>query len=157
MRADLSSLSESTSDAGDAARFVVTLEFVLPDAQHSPTCFTKRPVYQAVAGLVPRQFLPPENSVRSRLAGVERTCVPEAAVHEDSQPLFLKDEVGLSEHGLIPPPAGNAVSPQYPNQRQFCARVPTRADKRHHFRALGLAVDISHRTEGWTQESMGCS
>ena len=95
----------STSDPGDAARLVVTLEFVLPDAQHSPTCFTKRPVYQAVAGLVPRELLPPENAVRRWLGGVERTAMPEAAVHEHSQPLLPKDEVGLSEYGLIPPPA----------------------------------------------------
>ena len=105
MRADLSSLSESTSDAGDAARFVVTLEFVLPDAQHSPTCFTKRPVYQAVAGLVPRQLLSPESAVRNRLAGVNWASVPETTVNKHGEPLLPKDEVGLSEYGLIPPPA----------------------------------------------------
>ncbi len=49
--------------------------------------------------------------------------MPEAVVHEAGQVLLAEDKVGLSEHGLIPPPANNASLLGNGDKGQFGAAV----------------------------------
>jgi hypothetical protein len=37
--------------------------------------------------------------------------MPKATVHKDGQPLLSKNEIGIAENRLMPPPAGNTVAP----------------------------------------------
>ena len=94
------------------SRFAFRRQFMLPNAKHAPARSAEGSIYQNVTGFGSAQLLSPESAVGCRLCGVERTAVPETAVHKHRQPLLPKDEVGLSEEGLMPPPTGQAAAAQ---------------------------------------------
>ena len=42
-----------------------------------------------------------------------RAAVPETAIHKNRELQLGKNEIGLAKHRLIPPPAGDALRPEY--------------------------------------------
>jgi hypothetical protein len=70
--------------AGEDTGFVSAGEFVLPDAEDTPTG-AERAGDEAVAGGVGLDRVAPKGGVGFRLRGVERTTVPEAAFDEDGE------------------------------------------------------------------------
>jgi hypothetical protein len=68
--------------------------------------------------------------------------MPEAAIHEQSNSCRAKDEIGLTEDGLMSPPARYAVPPQQLSQCDFRLLVAASKNARHHLRTLGFCKDI---------------
>jgi hypothetical protein len=46
-------------------------------------------------------------------------AVPEATIHENSEPLLAKNEIGLAGQRLLPPPASNAVGAENSGELEF--------------------------------------
>lgn len=120
-------------------------QFVLPYSKDAPACLPQGPRNQTVTGFVRRKFGPPEIGIVFRLRGMQRTAMPETAIHEDGNTKLRKNEIRLSEHGLLAPPAVDTVFPKNLHQRQFGILVSTRSNTRHDLGAFGFAEDVRHR------------
>lgn len=64
---------------------------------------------KAITGLVGGKLLLPERPIVCRHLVMLWTSVPEAAVHEDSDFLLGKDEIGLAEDRAMATPTGDSV------------------------------------------------
>ncbi len=115
-----------------------------PNPHHPPAGTTQRAVHNPVASFVTSELLAPECAIRCGLRGVPGTAVPETTVHKKCEPRLPEHEVWLAEQGLIAPPAGDAMPPEQPHQRQFRGLVPAPANPRHHFRPLRLGENVCH-------------
>ena len=81
---------------------------MFPEAENAPAEATQLPNHPAVAHPVAGELSDPEGAVGWRHAAVRWTTVPEATVHENDNACLAEQEVRLSEHGLMAPPAGDA-------------------------------------------------
>ena len=75
--------------------FILTRQFMFPDAEDAPAASAQEAGDEAVAVGVAGEFLFPEGAVADGRGPVLRTAVPEAAVDEDRQAEFGEDEVRL--------------------------------------------------------------
>ena len=117
---------------------------MLPNTKDAPASGAKCAGDEAVACLVAGDLGLPEFRVGLRLSGVDRTAVPEAAVHENRLFELGEDEVGFAEDRGFPPPSGNAVGFEDADQPQLGVLVARALDARHHIRALRFDPDIGH-------------
>lgn len=62
---------------------ILLREFVLPNPNDLPAAGAQCAGHEPIAGLVGRNFFPPERGVGLRLRAVDRAAVPETAVNED--------------------------------------------------------------------------
>ena len=92
---------------------------MFPNPNDTPAVPPQNAIHPAVAGLVRCHLLFPERAVVGRGVAMFRAAMPETAVHEKCEPRFGKYEVRLSKHGLIPSPAGYAVTAQESHQGKF--------------------------------------
>lgn len=81
---------------------------MFPEAENAPAEATQFPNHPAVAHPVAGDLFDPEGAVGCLHAAVRWTIVPGATVHENDNACLAEQEVRLSEHGLIAPPAGDA-------------------------------------------------
>lgn len=93
-------------------RRVCPPQLVLPNTQDAPAGFPQHPVYQRIATFVCGKLLLPEGVIVFRLGCMLRAAMPETTIHEDRQPEFGEDEIGLSEDGLVPPPTRDVMPPE---------------------------------------------
>ena len=117
---------------------------MFPNAQHAPASSAERAGHQPVAGFVRGKFLSPEGHIVPRLPGVSWATMPEATVHKHREAQSGKDKIRFAEHGPSPPPAGDAVRAEHPNQSEFRILVSMPANPGHHFRTLGLGENVRH-------------
>lgn len=130
------------------ARLATLDEVVLPNSDDAPASLTQRAVDTAVAGLVGGHLLLPEGAVVGRELGVLRTGVPEAAVHEEREPLLPEHKIGFSEHGLPTAPAGDAVPAEVLHQGEFGVLVAMPTDAGHDLGSFRLGEDVRHFLQG---------
>ncbi len=73
-----------------------------------------------------------------------RTPVPEAAIHEDRQPLLAEGEVGLSWKLQMTPPSGDSLLTEQLYQHPLRPFIALPADQGHHLGSLCLGEDVGH-------------
>lgn len=119
------------AEAGEEAGEVFAGEFVLPDAKDAPAGFAERAVDEAISGLIAGDFGEPEFRVLLGLCAVDRAAVPEAAVDEDGEAKFGKNEIGFTGEPTVSPPAGDADSTHDRDQTELGVFVTGAANARH--------------------------
>lgn len=75
-------------------------EFVLPDAENSPTDSDQFPSLALVPKSICLDFLFPVMSIRLRHSQMSATSMPKAAVNKHGQALAIKYEIRLAENFL---------------------------------------------------------
>ena len=119
-------------------------KLVLPNSDNAPAEPLKLFRYSFVPKLVSRMLCFPVIFVGSWPAIAMRTAVPKASVNKNSDLVFAKHEVWISEESLSPTPARNTFLSKYRDQAQFGIFVPVRLDPCHHFGTLCLRKYVSH-------------
>jgi hypothetical protein len=69
-------------------------------------------IHQPVAQFVGGEFAPPESAIVFWVGCVLWATVPETSVHKQCEPRLPENKIRFTENFLIPPPAGNAMSPK---------------------------------------------
>jgi len=123
---------------------ILSGQFMLPDSQNLPTAPAQLAVHKTITHLVPCQLLSPESTIGSRLCSVARAAVPEATIHKNGKLEFWKNEIRFAEDRLMPPPAGDVVTSQNAQEREFCPFISTTAHASHDVGALSCGEDIGH-------------
>ena len=85
---------------------------MFPYANDAPAKFAKLTVYAAVASLVAGQLLFPKRPVAGGDFAMAGTAMPKTTVHENCQPLLLKNKIRFAKNILVPAPASDAVLAQ---------------------------------------------
>jgi len=73
---------EVFADAECHTRFILSRQFVLPDAKQCPPRFPQRAIHQPVACFISSEFLSPEQSVGRGFCRVPWATVPETTIDE---------------------------------------------------------------------------
>jgi hypothetical protein len=100
-------LSQSSADAGNTFHFIPTRQLVLPDPEDPPSRSFQLPLYQAIAGQVASQLAFPKRLVCLGRREMNRTSMPEAAVHKNRKPPTRKCEVWMAKNQPIAAPASD--------------------------------------------------
>jgi hypothetical protein len=95
--------------SGQPPPLILSCEFVPPDAKDAPAGAAEGAVDETVAGYVAGDLGFPELRVAFGLGGVDRTAVPETAVHEDGEFELGENEVRFAEDRGFAAPAGYTV------------------------------------------------
>ena len=104
---------------------------MFPDADNPPIGRTQSPVHLAVTGLVASNFGVPKFPVGLRASIAAWATVPEAAVHEERQPVPPKEKIRFAENILIPPPAGDSILAKQFYQGEFGVLIALPANTGH--------------------------
>lgn len=120
------------------------IQFVLPEAQDTPTRPSEDPIDGTIPHLVPRQFYGPKLTVRARRLAVEGAAMPKASIHENCQTVAREDEVGAADKGATPAPSRDAELSKNLNEFQFGSPIASAPDVRHDLGSLRLGEDIGH-------------
>jgi hypothetical protein len=84
-----------------------------PEPDDTPPGFAERPGAEAISGDVTLQFWKPISLIATGLATVLWASMPEATVHENHDVFAAKGEIGVAGKGLMTPPAGDPMRPEY--------------------------------------------
>ena len=125
---------------------------MFPDPQHTPALSAERPGDESVAGLIARQFFPPEDTVVRGTRSVFGAPVPETAIHKHRDPRMFDDEIRTlleipnsafrTPNLNLPPLSRDALRPKHAHQRQLSVSVSKRANAGHHFAAPGFGENV---------------
>ena len=137
-------LNQGTLESAKEAGLVFAGEFVFPNPKDGPSGFAQGANDEEVAFFVGGKFAPPEGAIVHGQIGMLRTSVPETAVHEQREPHTPENEIWFAEHGLMAPPAGDAVAPHNIRQCDFCLFVAAPANARHDFGTFLFGEDVRH-------------
>ena len=137
-------LAEGTVDALKEPDFVFAGEFVFPYPKDGPSGFAQGANDEVVAFFVGGKFAPPEGAIVHGQVGMSGAGVPETAVHENCESYARENEIWFAEHGLIAPPAGDAIAPHQLCQRDFGLFVTASANARHDFGTFLFSEDVRH-------------
>lgn len=86
----------------ESARGSVSFYFMFPKSHHGPSGAFQVGSRLVVPRYIPRQFLIPEVLIGHWPRLVDRTRVPEASVHENSEPRSPEDDVGSDPTYALP-------------------------------------------------------
>lgn len=89
---------------------ILSGQVVFPKSENNPASLGQLVFDSFITVAVAVEFGQPVCTIRSGLAAVLWTAVPETAVHKHSNLLPSENEIGFSEHGLMPSPADDAVA-----------------------------------------------
>jgi hypothetical protein len=95
-------------DSPQQPRFVLALQFVLPNPQHQPSGFSQLTVDDQSSPAIGSDLPPPESAVAFRFPVAARAAVPETTINKYSHSQFQKDEIRPSMNPIPSPPPSNA-------------------------------------------------
>ena len=129
---------------GEQAGFILSLEFVFPNPQHSPALSAQGAGHKPVSPPIRRKFLSPVSATPCGMPGMLRTTMPETAVHKDRLPRLPENKIRFTKYRLIATPTCDVKPAKQLYQRQFCICVATTPNQRHLRRSLPSVEKISH-------------
>ena len=137
-------LKQGAAEAPKEKRLVFAGEFVFPNPKDGPSGFAQGANHKEIAFFVGGKFAPPEGAIVHGQIGMFGAGVPETAVHEKREPHATENEIRFAEHGLIAPPAGDAVASHQFGQREFGLFIAAPANPRHDFGTFLFGEDVRH-------------
>jgi len=120
---------------------------MLGDAEDTPAASAQLAVHFPVAFTVAGDLGLQELFVTPRGPVALGTAMPEAAIHEDGQPLLSEGEVGFPGEHQMPPPSRDAFLTEELHQHSLRPLIPSPLDPRHHLGSFRLGEDVGHRCQ----------
>ena len=115
-----------------------------PDTQDTPARLPQQAVRATVAGSIAHYLGAPVVLVAMGQVAMPWTAMPKATVNKDSDPLTMKDEVGVSWDSLVASPALDAMGAEDNCHLDLCVFISAGANSSHDLGALLSTKHVGH-------------
>lgn len=116
-----------------------------PDPDDDPSFLAELSGHPPITALVLLDPVPPILRIVGWSPITSGASVPKTPVHKHRHTMGAEREVGATWQLLVPTPPLDSMSLEKSDHPQLCALISLAADTRHHFGALLLIKDITHK------------
>jgi hypothetical protein len=117
--------------ASHEPQLILSRQFMLPNAKHTPTAFSESSSHFPVAFYIAGELSSPKGYARFWRPSVLWTAMPKTSVHKHGDLCTLKYKIRFPKDERSAPPASDSVFTKNSNEPKFRCAVSSRANARH--------------------------